>query len=263
MVKPSSTRVLLALAAIYHWHVHQGDVKTAFLNGELDKPVAIRPPKDVIIPKGFILLTFRALYGLKVSARAWYNKFRATLIKWGWRMSAYDPCVFIHDEKFKILEVHVDDINVMGSDLQDILDFKEQLSSVFAMTDGGECSWYLGMHVEQKKPGEIWLHQKKYIDDMVKKYGFEDTPAVKTPLDKNVKLSKAENYTAALEFQQDYQSKVGSYNFAANQTRPDISFATSYVARYMSNPNQDHMDAANRVIAYLKDDPRKPIIYTD
>jgi hypothetical protein len=57
----------------------------------------------------------------------------------------------------------VDDINVMGNDLHAILDFKTQILGTFPMTDEGECSWYLGMHVEQK-PGEIRIHQKKYID---------------------------------------------------------------------------------------------------
>ena len=64
-------------------------------------------------------------------------------------MSAYDSSVFINDSTGLILEVHVDDINVMGKDLQTILDFKTQISQTFPMTDEGECSWYLGLHVQQ------------------------------------------------------------------------------------------------------------------
>lgn len=61
----------------------------------------------------------------------------------------------------------------------------------------------------------------------------------------------------------EYQSKVGSLNFASNQTRPDIAFATGYVARYASNPNQTHMDAVDRIFAYLKNDPGKEIVCSD
>ena len=172
VVKPASTRVLLALAAILSWFVHQGDVKTAFLNSELDKPVYMKAPKDIKLPRGFCLLLIKALYGLKQSPRAWYQKLRNTLISWGWRMSAYDPCVFISDSTGLVLEVHVDDINVMGKDIQAILDFKSQISQTFPMTDQGECSWYLGMHVEQKA-GEIRIHQKKYIDQIVAKLWFQ------------------------------------------------------------------------------------------
>jgi hypothetical protein len=261
VVKPASTRILLALAAILSWRIHQGDIKTAFLNSNLDKPVYMRPPKDIKLPNGYCLMVIRALYGFRQSPRSWYQKLRDTLIHWGWRMSAYDPCVFINDRTGLILEVHVDDINVMGKDLQAILDFKSQISRKFPMTDEGECSWYLGMHVEQK-PGEIRIHQKKYIDEIVAKYGFTQSAPVKTPLDKNVKLTKQDDYTSHPKFRTEYQSKVGSLNFASNQTRPDIAFATGYVARYASNPNQTHMDAVDRIFAYLKNDPGKGIVYT-
>jgi hypothetical protein len=220
VVKPASTRILLALAAILSWFVHQGDVKTAFLNSELDKPVYMRAPKDIRLPRGFCLLLTKALYGLKQSPRAWYHKLRNTLVDGGWRMSAYDPCVFINDSTGLILEVHVDDINVMGKDIQTILDFKAQISRTFLMTDEGECSWYLGMHVEQK-PEEIRIHQKQYIDQIVAKYGFSQAGPVKTPLDKDIKLAKENDYTAHPKFRTEYQSKVGSLNLASNQTRPD------------------------------------------
>jgi hypothetical protein len=42
----------------------------------------------------------------------------------------------------------------------------------------------------------------------------------------------------------------------------DIAFATGYVARYASNPNQTHMDTVDRIFAYLKNDPGKGIVYS-
>lgn len=137
------------------------------------------------------------------------------MINWGWRISAYDPCVFINNKTGLILEVHVDDINVMGKELRTILDFKTQIAHTFQMTDEGECSWYQGMHIEQR-PGEVRIHQKRYIDDIVAKYGFNDAAPVKAPLDKNIKLSTLDNYTANSKFRKEYQSKVGSLNFASN-----------------------------------------------
>jgi hypothetical protein len=118
------------------------------------------------------------------------------------------------------------------------------------------------MHIEQK-PGEIHLHQKQYIDQIVNKYGFKDAAPVKTPLDTRLKLAKPGDHVANAKFRREYQSKVGSLNFGSNQTRPDIAFATGYVARYASNPNQVHMDAVNRIFAYLKSDTRKGIVYSD
>ena len=59
VAKPASTRILLALAAILSWFVHQGDVKTAFLNSDLNKPVYMKAPKDIRLPRGFCLLLIK------------------------------------------------------------------------------------------------------------------------------------------------------------------------------------------------------------
>jgi hypothetical protein len=53
------------------------------------------------ITKGKVLKLLRALYGLNQSPRAWYEKFRKTMEAWGWRVSAYDPCVFGAEEGWK------------------------------------------------------------------------------------------------------------------------------------------------------------------
>jgi len=259
VVKPASYRILFAIAAIYGWQIHQADVKTAFLNSSLPKPVHMRAPKGIDLPRGMCFLVLRAIYGLRQSPREWYQKFKDTMQGWGWRVSAYDPCVFIDDNTRLILQLHVDDMTVFGSNLQAILKFKTQLSETFQITDEGECSWYLGMHVEQK-PGDIRIHQKQYIDQTLAKYGFENITPAHTPM--TGKLTKQDNYIADPTFRQEYQSKVGSLNFAANQTRPDISFATGYVARYASNPNQSHMDAVNRIFAYLSNDRSQGIQYS-
>lgn len=116
------------------------------------------------------------------------------------------------------------------------------------------------MHVEQE-PGEIRIHQKQYIDQIVAKYGFSQAAPVKTPVDKDIKLEKQDDHIAHPKFRTEYQSKVGLLNFASNQTRPDIAFAMGYVARYASNPNQTHMNAVDRIFAYLKNDPGKGIVY--
>ena len=261
VVKPASYRILFAIAAILGWTIHQADVKTAFLNSTLPKPVHMRAPKGIELPLGMCFLVLRAIYGLKQSPREWYQKFRETMQRWEWRISAYDPCVFIDDSTGLILQLHVDDMTIFGSNLQAILRFKTKLGETFRITDEGECSWYLGMHIEQK-PGEIRIHQKQYIDQIVTKYGLNQAAPAKTPLDKDTKLTKQDNYTAHPKFRTEYQSKVGSLNFASNQTRPDTAFATGYVARYASNPNQTHMDAVDRIFAYLKNDPGKGIVYS-
>ena len=73
-------------------------------------------------------------------------------------------------------------MTIFGKNLQAILIFKTELSKAFQITDEGEYSWYLGVHVEQK-PGEIRIHQKTYIDQILAKYGFENITPSRTPRD--------------------------------------------------------------------------------
>jgi hypothetical protein len=259
VVKPASYRILFAIAAIRSWLIHQADVKTAFLNSALAKPVHMRAPNGIDLPRGTCFLVLRAIYGLKQSPRQWYQTFKVTMESWKWRVSAYDPCVFVNDNSGLILQLHVDDMLIFGSDLHAVLEFKTQLGETFRMTDENECSWYLGMHVVQK-PGEVYIHQKQYIDQILAKHDFENITPASTPA--RGKLTKQDDRVADPTFRQEYQSKVGSLNFAANQTRPDISFATGYVARYASNPDQSHMDAVNRIFAYLNSDRGKGIRYS-
>jgi Reverse transcriptase (RNA-dependent DNA polymerase) len=72
VVKPASYRILFAIAAIYSWLIHQADVKTAFLNSSLLKPVYMRAPKGIDLPRGMCFLVLQAIYGLKQSPREWY-----------------------------------------------------------------------------------------------------------------------------------------------------------------------------------------------
>jgi hypothetical protein len=261
VVKPVSYRILFALAACLGWKVRQMDVVTAFLNGSLDKSVYMKPPPGMRIAKGMVLKLLRALYGLNQSPRAWYEKFRKTMEAWGWRVSAYDPCVFIHPSVQMSLCLWVDDMLIFYKNDGEVAIFVKQISETFSMTDEGKCSYYLGMHVEQA-PGSIYIHQNRYAEQILGRYGLTDTTPAKTPTDSSVKLIKASTETANPVFKTEYQSKIGSLNFLSNGTRPDISFSTGLAARYASNPDQSHMDAATRIFAYIRNNPSKGLLYT-
>ena len=77
VVKHKSIRILLALVAKYDWVLHQLDVKTAFLHGDLEETIYMRQPEgfEVAGNEGMICLLKKSLYGLKQSSRQWYIKF--------------------------------------------------------------------------------------------------------------------------------------------------------------------------------------------
>jgi hypothetical protein len=130
------------------------------------------------------------------------------------------------------------------------------------MTDEGECSYYLGMHVNQSA-GAIHIHQQKYAEQKLAAYGLENIAPVKTPGDPNVKLLRNTENTSDPDLKVKYQSMVGSLIYLATVTRPDLCFATNMVARYNANPNQSHMDAVERIYAYLNGTLDKGLWYSE
>lgn len=255
VVKSASYRLLFALQARYGWKCHQMDIKTAFLNGDLEHEIFVEPPEGYPEPSDQVLKLCKSLYGLKQAPRQWYFKLRAFLEDNGWRVSNFDPSVFIKDDENLIMEVYVDDINIFGQDEDLIIAVKRQLASRFNMTDLGLCAYYLGMHVHQEANGDVHLHQESYIQQILNRYGLQDIHPRKTPMRTGLKLSKSEGLPRALDFQRRYQSKVGALNYAMVVTRPDIAEAVGVASRFCANPTEEHMKAVDDIYAYLKYTP--------
>ena len=91
---------------------------------------------------------------------------------------------------------------------------------------------------------------------MLVKYDIKDSRAVDTPMCSNVRLTKGMSPTSSqgvLDMEKiPYREAVGSLLWIANGTRPDVAFAFSHVAKYMSNPGMEHWDAVKRILRYLK-----------
>ena len=231
------------------------DIKTAFLNGDLEHEIFVEPPEGYPEASNYVLRLRKSLYGLKQAPRQWYFKLRAFLEENGWRVSNFDPSVFIQDDRNLIMEVYVDDINIFGMDEGQIIAMKEQLASHFNMTDLGLCAYYLGMHVHQNPSGDVHLHQESYVKQILERYGLQGIHPRKTPMRTNLKLAKNNSRPQPLQFQRRYQSKVGALNYAMVVTRPDIAEAVGVVSRFCADPTEDHMRAVDDIYAYLKYTP--------
>lgn len=256
VVKASSYKVLFALQAIFGNLCHQMDVVTAFLNGKLEEEVYIRSPEGFPEAEGMVLRLQRALYGLKQSPRVWYGKFTKAMKLLGWRASSYDSCVFINDKLGTYMAIWVDDLLIFGKDIGAIQGIKQSLSKTFRMTDEGECSFYLGMHVHNNN-GDVTLHQEAYTHQVTSRFALTHQPSSSVPADADHKMVARTEGQAAPDFHSLYQQKVGSLMWLSTVSRPDIAHATAIAARFNANPSQEHMDHVNQIFAYLK---RKPTL---
>jgi Reverse transcriptase (RNA-dependent DNA polymerase) len=105
----------LAIAARLNLRVHQFDVKSAFLNGELKEDVYIEQPKgfEVHGKEEFVYKLDKALYGLKQAPRAWYSKIDGYFIENGFERSSSEPSLYVKKSEkgeFLIVCLYVDDM---------------------------------------------------------------------------------------------------------------------------------------------------------
>ena len=119
VAKMTSIRVILAVAAHAGWTIHQMDVNSAYLNGEIDQDILMSQPpgfRDLDFPN-FLCLLGKSLYGIKQAGRLWYAVIKAFLLKIRFRQSDADPCVFIRttEEGTVIIGLYVDDHSLYNS----------------------------------------------------------------------------------------------------------------------------------------------------
>lgn len=188
-----TVRLLLALSAKNGWEVHHLDVKSSFLNGKLQEKVYVMQPegfeKENQEHKVYRLL--KALYGLRQAPRAWYARLNNYLLSIGFVKCPHEHAVYIRREGSEslIVGVYVDDLLITSTSVTNIVNFKQQMSSEFEMTDLGKLSNYLGLEVDQRKD-YIEIKQTAYAKTVLERAGMKDCNPVKYPFDPKSRLFK-------------------------------------------------------------------------
>ena len=172
VVKPSSFRSLFAIAAERGLHMEQMDVVTAFLYGFLDEDIFVNQPEGYVIDAALVCHLRKALYGLKQAPRVWYALISEFLQGLGFTKTDADHSVFVSYDKSTFISVYVDDLLIIGEDLNIINSLKNKLSKRFRMTDLGSVSHYLGMFVT--RTGDfVSLDQKSYLEKILLPFASE------------------------------------------------------------------------------------------
>ena len=248
-----SLRAVLSHAVDRDMVVHQMDVVTAFLNGNLDEDIYMTQPPGFIEPgqESLVCKLNKSLYGLKQSPRCWNVKLDGFLQSLGFSQSSADQCIYMRvvEGAQTIIAVYVDDLIIMSDTSAQLNEVKKGLSAQFKMKDLGEIHHCLGISVT-REGNSIKLSQQHYIDQLLKRFGMEQCNTVATPAAVDVKLEKDDGSRPA--DQALYQSIIGSLIYAASATRPDIAFSVGVLSKFNATPTETHMTAAKRVLRYLK-----------
>ena len=137
----ASIRVLFALASIHKLVIHQMDVKTAFLNGELEEEIYMDHEGCLTTGNEHkVCKLVKSVYGLKQAPKQWHDKFDSVLVSYSYQINEVDKCIYT---KFKdnvgvIICLYIDDMLIFDTNLEIVNDTKSFLSSNFDMKDMGE-----------------------------------------------------------------------------------------------------------------------------
>ncbi|KAL6336595.1 hypothetical protein AAG906_025600 [Vitis piasezkii] len=240
---PLSTKdsfgIIMALVAHYDLELHQMDVKTTFLNGDIDETIYMVQPENFVSQdsKNMVCKLTKSIYGLKQASRRGTSSFIKLLshmvlrqILW---MNVYHK---FNGSKYIFLVLYVDDILLATNDISILHDTKRFLSKHFEMKDLGDASL-------------------TYINKVLQRYGMQNSKPGDTPVAKGDKFSLNQCPKNSLESQEmqkiPYASAVGSLMYARMYTSGYCDIV-GMLGRYLSNPGMDHWRAAKRVMRYLQ-----------
>ena len=165
-----SIRVLLALASIYKFIVHQMDVKTAFLNGDLDDEVYMKQLEGFVLPinEKKVCKLVKSLYGLKQASKQWHEKFDLVILSDSFVHNSSDKCMYskFTKEYEVIVCLYVDDMLIFGTNMKGVCETKKYLSSMFQMKDLNEVDTILGIKIKRHSKG-FALCQSNYVEKVL------------------------------------------------------------------------------------------------
>ncbi|GKC88217.1 retrovirus-related pol polyprotein from transposon TNT 1-94 [Tanacetum coccineum] len=224
-----SIRILLANACALDFKLFQMDVKSAFLNGFMtfinEEVYVAQPPGFIDFEKSdHVYKLKKALYGLKQAPKAWYDRLKPFLIKHEYKIGMVNNILFTKKKSSNliIVQIYVDDI-IFRLTCQDMCDeFAKIIHDEFEMSMMGELNFFLGLQIKQMEDG-IFFNQSKYIKEMLKKSGLEDSKQIKTPI-----------------------------LLYLTASRPDIMFSICLCARFQEAPKTSHLEAVKHIFRYIK-----------
>ena len=192
---------------------------------------------------------------MKQASRCWNEKFTSFLVKFKFKVSQADNCVFVNNDSGKkiLLAIYIDDGLIAASSENDIGDLVQYLNREFK-TKTGNLECYLGIEVDQGIDGSIHIHQNAYSRKILKRFNMDECNAVAIPADQHHSTSSRSYPNEEEENALDvpYREAVGSLMYLAVATRPDIAYAVGTVSQYLANPKRFHWNAVKRIFKYIK-----------
>ena len=182
------------------------------------------------------------------------------MIELGFIQSKFDYSLFTHSKgsSFIALLVYVDDVAIASNDPQAVSSFITFLNDIFKLKDLGPLKYFLGLEIARSADG-ILVCQRKYTFEILEDSGLLASKTAKFPMEQNLKLSKDEG--VLLSDSTSNRRLVGKLIYLTI-TKPDLAFYVQILSQFMDKPRQPHLEAAHRVLRYMKNSPAQGLIFS-
>ena len=271
VLKYQSLRMLLGLANETNMHVHQMDITTAFLYGDLEEEIYIRQPEGQVKAgeEHLVCRLHKSLYGLKQSPRCWNTRLDNYFTSLGFQRLQTDSALYITraDKAKLIVAVYVDDLLILSESLHDINAFKSALAEEFRVTDLGEVDTILGLKVTRDRlNGTLTIGQELYATRILERFGLKLSEGKNLPLAPSLRL--ASNTMPISEEDRNfmlhipYRQAVGALMYLMLGTRPDLAAAVQFVSRFGNNPSPEHWKVVVDIFKYVQKTKHLKLTFT-
>ncbi|MBW0522322.1 hypothetical protein O181_062037 [Austropuccinia psidii MF-1] len=254
---------MLILVVCNGYIPYQFDIETAFLHGKMDANVYVKQVKGFKVAgkEGRVWGLNKSLYGSKQAPRMWQAKLVEVLGSLGMRPTRADDSLYSNQDRSLFLHVHVDDGFLIGKWENEILSFLNRLNAILKLKYQKRPTHHLGYCINWLSKGTVHLGQQDLISQLLKDYDMENSRSVKTPCNSNL-LKELEVIGDPVSIT-PYQQAIGSLNYLAQHTRPDISFTVNALSRYATHPTAKHWVALKHLFCYLKGSSGLCLTYTN
>src|ERR687898_645814 len=212
-------------------------------------------PEGFVDPKGAnkVCKLQCSIHGLVQAPQSWNIRFDEVIKAYGFIQTYGEACIYkkVGGSSIAFLILYVDDILLIGNDVEFLDSIKGYLNKSFSMKYLGEAAYILGIKIYRDRSRRlIGLSQSTYLDKILKKFNMDQSKKGFLPVLQGVQLSTAQCPTTTEDREKmsdvPYASAIGSIMYAMLCTRPDVSLAISLAGRYQSNPGVDHWTAVKK-----------------
>ena len=249
-------RIVVFLAELNGLQIWATDITSAYLEAFTSEKVCIKAGPEFGKLEGHWLIIDKALYGLRSSGARWHERLADCLREEGWISCRAEPDIWIRKNGniYEYIAVYVDDLTIA---MKDPASFVQVLDTKygFKFKGTGPLAFHLGADFYRDSKGILSMAPRKYVERLIDNYTqiFGEKPRmnVYSPLEKgdHPELDTSEFLDA--EGTEQYQSIIGSLQWAITLGRFDIATAVMTMSGFRAAPRRGHLKRIQRICGYI------------